>query len=50
MGSPARQSLSFRSMAVKAKIASNKHLIYRDRAPVSASESFLNRVARQQGE
>jgi len=36
--------------AVRAKVASNKHLIYRDRAPVSALENFLNRVARQQGE
>lgn len=37
-------------MTVKARISSNKDLTYRDRVPLSASEDFLNNVARRQNE
>jgi protein O-GlcNAc transferase len=35
-------------MAVKAKIAANKHRLYRDTSCISALEEFLNRAARTQ--
>jgi protein O-GlcNAc transferase len=32
--------------AIRAKIAANKHRLYRDRAAIAALEDFLDRVAR----